>query len=182
MNELRCKYFIHENKGCLRLTTADQRKSFNRTILRYFDGAFVHHLAKRYHKIDSVLTSGIFARWTVWNHLEQGTISEYPDINEVYFVVGRDACTILANLGEKKVAAIGVSTFLEEIILISSSERAFDQIKNVSNSHWNMTGFIQGEQTELSGFEQLSDLDRLPKTISFAGGSDLSMLKRRLRY
>lgn len=134
LNELCCRYLEAEasfgSSG-----KADRRKSFNRTVLSGFTGVEVHHLAdKRY--IYEELTAGIFARWAVWQLLDQKYLSGTPRPKEMIVAVGKDARAAFSVLKGDQLAVIGQATFIKDIVVLGNRELDFSDFNKLSEIPW----------------------------------------------
>ncbi|ODR88853.1 hypothetical protein [Sinorhizobium alkalisoli] len=179
LNELCCRYLEAEaspgSSG-----KADRRKSFNRTVLSGFTGLEVHYLAdKRY--IYEELTAGIFARWMVWELLDQKYLSGIPRPKEMIVAVGKDACAAFSVLKGDQLAVIGPATFMKDIVVLGNRELDFSDFYKLSEIPWALWCFTEGGVTSDPYFP-VGKLARLPYQIEVAGKSAVATARKRLPY
>ncbi|WP_126925067.1 hypothetical protein [Rhizobium vallis] len=179
LNELCCRYLEAEaspgNSG-----KADRRKSFKRTVLSGFTGLEVHHLAdNRY--IYEELTAGIFARWAIWELLDQKYLSGIPRPKEMIVAVGKDACAAFSVLKENQLAVIGPATFMKDIVVLGNRELEISDFHKLSEIPWALWCFTEGGVTNDPYFPA-GKLARLPYQIEIAGKSAVATARKRLPY
>jgi hypothetical protein len=179
LNELCCRYLVAEaltgSSG-----KADRRKSFNRTVLSGFTGLEVHYLAdKRY--IYEELTAGIFARWAVWELLDEKYLSGIPRPKEMIVAVGKDACAAFSVLEGDQLAVIGTARFMKDIVVLGNRELDFSDFYKLAEIPWALRCFTEGGVTN-DPYLPVCRLARLPYHIEIDGKSSVSTARKRLAY
>jgi len=179
LNEICCRYLESEtafgSSG-----KADRRKSFNRTVLSGFTGLKVHYLAdKRY--IYGELTSGIFARWAVWELLDQKYLSGIPHEKEMIVAVGKDACAAFSVLKGDRLAVIGPATFMKDIVVLGNRDLDRSDFHKLSEISWTLWCFTESGVTN-DPYVPISGLKPLPYQIEIAEQSSVSTARKRLFY
>lgn len=179
LNEICCRYLDSEtafgSSG-----KADRRKSFNRTILSGFTELKVQYLAdKRY--IYGELTAGIFARWAVWELLDQKYLSGIPDAKEMIVAVGKDACAAFSVLRGDRLAVIGPATFMKDIVLLGNRDPNLSDFYKLSEVSWTLWCFTDSGVTN-DPHVPVSGLKALPYQIEIAENSSVSTARKRLIY
>ncbi|TGQ63881.1 hypothetical protein EN829_021450 [Mesorhizobium sp. M00.F.Ca.ET.186.01.1.1] len=179
LNELCCRYLEGEaspgSSG-----EADRRKSFNRTVLSGFTGLEVHYLADKQY-IYEELTAGIFARWAVWELLDQKYLSGFPRPKEMIVAVGRDACAAFSVLKRDQLAVIGPATFMKDIVVLGNRKLDFSDFYKLSEIPWALWCFTEGGVTNDPRFP-VAKLARLPYIVELEGKSAVSTARKRLPY
>lgn len=179
LNELCCRYLEAEpspgSSG-----KADRRKSFRRTVLSGHTGVEVHYLAdKRY--IYGELTAGIFARWAIWELLDQKYLSGIPGLEEMIIAVGKDACAAFSVLKGEQLAVIGPATFMKDIVVLSKRELDFSDFYNLSEIPWPVWCFAEDGVTK-DPHCPVVKLSPLPYQIEIAGKPETATARKRLPY
>jgi hypothetical protein len=179
LNETCCRY-LEAEASTGSSGKADRRKSFNRTVLSGFTGLEIEYLAdKRY--IYEELTAGIFARWAVWELLDQKYLSGMPRPEEMIVAVGKDACAAFSILKGEQLAVIGPATFMKEIIVLGNRELEFSDFYELAEIPWALWCFTDDGVTS-DPYLPVSGLSRLPYQIEVAGKSAVATARKRLFY
>ena len=179
LNELCCRYLEAEASSGSS-GKADRRKSFNRTVLSGFTGLEVHYLADKQY-IYEELTAGIFARWAVWELLDQKYLSGFPRPKEMIVAVGRDACAAFSILKRDQLAVIGPATFMKNIVVLGNRELDISDFYKLSEIPWALWCFTAGGITNDPRFP-VAKLARLPYIVELEGKSAISTARKRLPY
>ncbi|WP_426386935.1 hypothetical protein [Sphingobium sp. R-21] len=179
LNELWCRYSEEEGSQG-RSTKADRRKSFSRTVLPGFPGLKVRYLSDR-HYIYEGLTAGIFARWAVWELLDQKYLSGFPDPKEIIVAVGKDACAAFSVLKRGELAVIGPATFMKDIVVLGNRELIFSDFHKLSKTPWALWCFTD-EGVSNDPYMPVGKLANLPYQIDLAGKSEVATARKRLPY
>jgi hypothetical protein len=179
LNELCCRYLEAEASPGTS-GKADRRKSFSRTILSGVPGLEVHYLADRRYVYEE-LTAGIFARWAVWELLDQKYLSGIPAPKEMIIAVGKDACAAFSVLKRDQLAVIGPATFMKEIVVLGNRELDSSDFHKLSEIPWTLWCFTGKSVTNDPCFPVVK-LDRLPYEIEIAGKSAVATARKRLPY
>lgn len=178
LNELCCRYLEAEPpRG--RSGRADRRKSFNRTVLSGYV-VEVHHLADKQF-IYGELTAGIFARWAIWELLDQKYLSAIPRPEEMIVAVGKDACAAFSVLKGGQLAVIGPATFMKDIVVLGNRELNFSDFYKLSEIPWALWCFAEDGVTK-DPHCPVVKLSPLPYHIEIAGKSEVSTARKRLLY
>lgn len=180
LNEIRVKCLKEESYGGIS-RRSDQRKSFNRTVLENFDIINTHFLAEKYYGSNGQLTIGIFARWAIWELIEQGYLSGYPEPKEMVLAVGRDACSAFIVLQNDKLAVVGTAVFMSDIIVVADRELREDDLEQLSDIPWRVYG-LKGPEIVSSPHASVSELGRLPSFIDFSDTLTASTAKKKFTF
>lgn len=179
LNELCCRYLeVEPSPGTS--GKADRRKSFNRTILSGFPGLEVRYLADKQY-IYEELTAGIFARWAVWELLDQKYLSGLPCPKEMIVAVGKDACAAFSVLKGNQLAVVGPATFMKDIVVLANRELESSDFHRLSQIPWSLWCFTDGGLTNDPHFPA-GKLVRLPYQIEVAGKSTVATARKRLFF
>ncbi|WP_269827460.1 hypothetical protein [Agrobacterium salinitolerans] len=179
MNELCCRYWMEEASP-RNFGKTDRRKSFNRTVLSGLTGLEIYHLADKQY-IYQELTAGIFARWAVWELLDQKYLSGIPRPKEMIVAVGKDACAAFSVLEGDQLAVIGPATFMKDIFVLGNRELNSSDFHKLSEIPWTLWCCTDGSETNDPYFP-VGKLDRLPYDIEIEGKSTVSTARKRLPY
>lgn len=179
LNELCCRYLEAESSPG-RSGKADRRKSFNRTVLSGATGLEIYSLADRRY-IYEELTTGIFARWAVWEMLDQKYLSGIPRPKEMIIAVGKDACAAFSVLKRDQLAVIGPATFMKDIVVLGNRELDFSDFHKLSEIPWALCCFTESGVTNDPYFP-VGKLNRLPYQIEVAGKSAVATARKRRPY
>lgn len=179
LNELWCRY-VESEASPGRSGKADRRKSFNRTILSSSTGLEVQYLSdKRY--IYEELTAGIFARWAVWELIDQKYVSGLPRPKEMIVAVGNDACAAFSVLKGDQLAVIGPATFMKDIVVFGKREFEFSDFHKLSEIPWEVWCFTDRGVTN-DPYIPVGKLAPLPYQIEVAGKAQVATARKRLPY
>lgn len=182
LNELRANcLWVGEPKE-RRNRSHDQRRSFNRTILQNFNEIEILKVDKYYPGIDIEITAGLFARWAVWEFIDQGFLSSIPQSDEIELILGRDACSALIKLKSNRYAVIGTAVHLSQITLVSIKPITIKNLEQLSRTPWSLLGFQKGKKVSVPELLPLAYLDRLPSTITLPNYLEISTSKRKYRH
>ncbi|MBB4321554.1 hypothetical protein GGE43_005326 [Agrobacterium tumefaciens] len=179
LNEICCRYLEAElpREGSAK---TDRRKSFNRTVLSDGAGLNIHYLAdQRY--IYEELTAGIFARWTIWELLDQRYLSGFPHPDEIVLAVGKDACAAFSVLRDEQFAVIGPATFMKNIIVVGDRALGPSDFSTLSEIPWTLWCFSE-EGVSNDPHCPVAKLSRLPYTIDFTRKSKVSTARKRITF
>lgn len=179
LNELCCRYIDAETSPGSS-GKADRRKSFNRTVLSGFTGLEVNYLADKQY-IYEELTAGIFARWAVWELLDQKYLSGFPRPEEVIVAVGKDACAAFSVLKGDLLAVIGPAIFMKDIVVLGNRGLEHSDFHKLAEIPWALWCFTEGGVTS-DPHIPVSKLARLPYEIEVAGKSAVATARKRLPY
>ena len=179
LNELCCRYIDAETSPGSS-GKADRRKSFNRTVLSGFTGLEVNYLADKQY-IYEELTAGIFARWAVWELLDQKYLSGFPRPEEVIVAVGKDACAAFSVLKGDLLAVIGPAIFMKDIVVLGNRGLEHSDFHKLAEIPWALWCFTEGSVTS-DPHIPVSKLARLPYEIEVAGKSAVATARKRLPY
>lgn len=179
LNELCCRYIDAETSPGSS-GKADRRKSFNRTVLSGFTGLEVNYLADKQY-IYEELTAGIFARWAVWELLDQKYLSGFPRPEEVIVAVGKDACAAFSVLKGDLLAVIGPAIFMKDIVVLGNRGLEHSDFHKQAEIPWALWCFTEGSVTS-DPHIPVSKLARLPYEIEVAGKSAVATARKRLPY
>lgn len=177
LNELRVKCTWAGEFRQAKSRKSDQRKSFNRTVLGNFDGLHICHLSDD-RGFYTNLSVGLFARWAVWELMDQGYLTYLPESDEMEIAVGRDACSAFIKLKHDQLAVVGTAVFMSEIILVGSRPIEEKDLREVARIPWPVNGYKKttvDRRTNLS----VSELISLPSTISLNEKSYVSTAKKK---
>lgn len=180
-NELRvrCNWEVGDRPETKRRSV--QRKSFNRTILENFDELTVRHMSSP-REFDTKLTAGIFARWIVWELIEQALLSALPSQDELTIVVGRDEGTALVNLNNGHHAVVGTSILLTDLVLVANHEIDDGDLLSLSAVPWHIRGIVGSDIRQIRNTEPIANLGRLPYGFVTLEGIELSTSRKRFKY
>ncbi|MEB3047696.1 hypothetical protein [Rhizobium mulingense] len=181
LNEMRVKYTEGDESREDISRRSDQRKSFNRTVLENFDIINAHHLAEKDYGFDRQLTIGLFARWAVWELIDQGYLSGCPEPKEMALAVGNDACSAFAVLKNDQLAVVGTAVFMSSITIVADRELHKDDLEQLSDVPWKVYGFKR------SGIDDdphclVAELGRLPNFIEFSDTLTVSAAKKKFMF
>lgn len=179
LNELRVKCTWAGEFKQSKSRKSDQRKSFNRTILGESDALHVRHLSdnREFYSDSSV---GIFARWAIWELIDQGYLTYLPEPDEMEIAVGRDACTAYIKLKHDQLAVIGTAVFMSNIILVGNHPIDKKDLRVMSKIPWPIKAFKKDtfdKNCDLS----VGELSGLPSIISLNGKTNISTAKKKFR-
>lgn len=179
LNELRVKCMWAGEFDQAKSRKSDQRKSFNRTVVNFVD---LHTLQLSENKkgFYTNLSSGLFARWAIWELIEKGYLSNLPTLGEMEIVIGRDACTAFINLKHKQLAVIGTAVFMSDIILVGNRQIEDSDLKEIARIPWPIKCFSK-ETIKTCVNQPVNELNRLPSTISLNGKKEISTAKQKFR-
>lgn len=179
LNELRLK-IVDGVPGGERGRLSDRRKSLNRTILDNFDEIQTLWLAENRKGFRSDLTVGLFARWAVWELLENRYLTSWPKSEELVIAVGRDACTAFARLNGQQFAVVATAVFMGDIVLVSDRAVQKFDLERLSEVPWRVIGFTKdGAACDTGTF--VDDLTKLPPKVNLLNGVEASSAKKRFR-
>ncbi|MCQ2006458.1 hypothetical protein [Rhizobium sp. NRK18] len=178
LNELRVKCAWAGEFDKMKSRKTDQKKSFNRTVIGNFDELVKEEVAQKYRGFYTYLSIGLFARWAVWELLEQEYLTGLPQADEMEIFVGRDACTAFVKLQNGQRSVVGTSVFMSDIILIGSREISDDDLNCLAQIPWPTNAFFEHGMTEDKTF-RLCDAARLPSFIEFSNGTTASTARKR---
>jgi hypothetical protein len=179
LNELRVKCEWAGEFKQAKSRKSDQRKSFNRTVLGNFDGLHTLPFSNQRGFYTS-LSVGLFARWAIWELIDQGYLSHLPAPDEMEVAVGRDACSALIKLKHDQLAVIGTAVFMSDIILVGSRPIGEKDLREAARIPWPVNGFKKAtvdKRIDLS----VDELIRLPSTITLDGKTYVSAAKKKFR-
>ncbi|MES2728982.1 MAG: hypothetical protein V4621_02635 [Pseudomonadota bacterium] len=177
LNELRVKCMWAGEFKQAKSRKSDQRKSFNRTVLGNFDGLHTLHLSDG-RGFYTNLSVGLFARWAIWELIDQGYLTHLPAPDEIQIVVGRDACSAFVKLKHDQFAVIGTAVFMSDITLVGSRSIEENDLKAVAKIPYPISG-IKKDTIDNHATLSVSELVSLPSAISLNGKIYVSTAKKK---
>lgn len=182
LNELRSKCLWIGNSEDRRVRSHDQKRSFNRTVLQNFNGVEIFKMDKYHSDSDKEITAGLFARWAVWEFIDQGFLSSIPLDDEIELLLGRDACSGFVKLKSNHSAVVGTAAHLSHIILVSTEPITIEKIEQLSLIPWPLKGFQNGKEVLVPELLPLARLDRLPSAIALPNHLEISTSRKKYRF
>lgn len=177
LNELRVKCrWRGEFKNSLSRET-DERRSFNRTVLERFSQLYICLMAERHNGFYKDLTVGLFARWAVWELLDQGFLTSLPSPNELSLIVGQNACSAYINLKNGECAVVGNAVFLSNLHVIGTREFLISDLNEISKVPWILTAATKNGLNNVEPSYKLVDLYRLPRSVPHKKYSSITTYK-----
>nr|GGI02118.1 hypothetical protein GCM10011355_34360 [Aquisalinus luteolus] len=151
-------------------------------MLEHGEPLTVYDLSRTYEGIPVALTTGIFARWAIWEFIERGYLTDLPGAEDIILYMGCDACTGLVRVNENLYSITGTSCYLRSLYLVSL-ENDYDLLKSFSNVEWPILGATKdGAFRQINNDVSVYELGLLPSYTSALNGKHLSLAKISFRY
>lgn len=179
LNELRVKCTWAGEFKNAKSRKSDQRKSFNRTVSS-FEELNTYQLSENRKGFYTNLSAGLFARWAIWELVEQGYLSYLPESDEMEIAVGRDACSAFIKMKHGQCSVVGTAVFMSDIVLVGRRPIEESDLKIIAQIPWPVKCFLEGVvKTRIE--QPVSELTRLPSTINLNGKAEISTAKKKFR-
>ena len=174
LNELRVKARRSGEFARAKSRRSDQKRSFNRSILENFSQLHITKLAEKYGGIDRRLSAGLLARWTAWEMIEEGFLTQLPAAEEMTVIVGSNSCSGILTLKNDGCAVAGSATAFSDLYLVADRPLDSAALENLSIVPWKLLGVTPSGIQQIEKSHPVFELRRLPSEISFEDGTYLS--------
>lgn len=178
LNELRVLAYNEERQAGTAGDYANHKRSFTRTLTSHTDPFDVWELSRTYRGIPPIVTTGILARWAIWDLIERRVITWMPAPDTIEFCMGSDACTVLFRHASREYLTIGTTVRYRSLYLVGEHLDE-GRVAKLSEVPWRIQGAAKGSDclTVMPGEKPVWDLGHLPTLAQLIDGTHISMAK-----
>jgi hypothetical protein len=178
LNELRVLAFNEEREAGTAGDYANHKRSFTRTLTSHMDPFDVWELSRTYRGIPQIVTTGILARWAIWDLIERRLLTSMPSADTIEFCMGSDACTVLFRYASRGYITIGTTVRYRSLYLVGEHLEE-GRVALLSEVPWRIQGAAKGSErmTVVQGEKPVWELGHLPTLATLMDGTHISTAK-----